>query len=79
MSDRHDGNRSRDQDRQQDQGQARGQRGRGRAPGPGQPRTGGRPRSPGEVAHERGREDATLRDVMRDLDEEDLYDMRDDR
>ncbi|MFF2196470.1 hypothetical protein [Streptomyces sp. NPDC058157] len=66
---------------QQEEGQERGhgRRIRGRSPSPEQLRTGGRPRTPGEVAHERGREDATMRDVMRDLDEEDLDDMRDDR
>ncbi|MER7732180.1 hypothetical protein ABTX80_14990 [Streptomyces erythrochromogenes] len=52
---------------------------RGRSPDPGRTRTGGRPRTPDEVAHERGREDATMRDVMRDLGERDLDDMRDDR
>ncbi|MGW6785118.1 hypothetical protein [Streptomyces sp. NPDC054987] len=52
---------------------------RGRSPDPERMRTGGRPRTPDEVAHERGREDATMRDVMRDLDEQDLDDMRDDR
>ncbi|MEU3316693.1 hypothetical protein ACGFY6_09970 [Streptomyces sp. NPDC048387] len=51
----------------------------GAARGRGQPKTGGRPRTPEEVAHERGREDATLREVMRDLTERDLDDMRDDR
>ncbi|MFF4370806.1 hypothetical protein [Streptomyces sp. NPDC001594] len=66
---------------QQEEGPERGhgRRIRGRSPNPEQLRTGGRPRTPGEVAHERGREDATMRDVMRDLDEEDLDDMRDDR
>ncbi|MFJ6760669.1 MULTISPECIES: hypothetical protein [unclassified Streptomyces] len=52
---------------------------RGRSPDPDQLKTGGRPRSPDEVAHERGREDATMRDVMHDLREGDLDDMRDDR
>ncbi|MFK0253690.1 hypothetical protein [Streptomyces sp. NPDC090445] len=52
---------------------------RGRSPDPDRLRTGGRPRSPEEVAHERGREDATMRDVMHELSEGDLDDMRDDR
>ncbi|MFC9812686.1 hypothetical protein ACFVJM_11545 [Streptomyces virginiae] len=60
-------------------GSERGERIRGRSPDPERMRTGGRPRTPDEVAHERGREDATMRDVMRDLDEQDLDDMRDDR
>lgn len=63
----------------QDRGGQRDERIRGRSPDPERMRTGGRPRTPDEVAHERGREDATLRDVMRDLDERDLDDMRDDR
>ncbi|KJY17995.1 MULTISPECIES: hypothetical protein [Streptomyces] len=60
-------------------GRERDERIRGRSPDPERMRTGGRPRTPDEVAHERGREDATMRDVMRDLDEQDLDDMRDDR
>ncbi|MEW2586220.1 hypothetical protein [Streptomyces virginiae] len=60
-------------------GSGRDERIRGRSPDPERMRTGGRPRTPDEVAHERGREDATMRDVMRDLDEQDLDDMRDDR
>ncbi|MFJ9937329.1 hypothetical protein ACIRSJ_29905 [Streptomyces virginiae] len=60
-------------------GSARDERIRGRSPDPERMRTGGRPRTPDEVAHERGREDATMRDVMRDLDQQDLDDMRDDR
>ncbi|MFE5625474.1 hypothetical protein ACFQ8S_25805 [Streptomyces virginiae] len=60
-------------------GSGRDERIRGRSPDPERMRTGGRPRTPEEVAHERGREDATMRDVMRDLDEQDLDDMRDDR
>ncbi|MEU3911376.1 hypothetical protein [Streptomyces sp. NPDC029721] len=74
-------------DRQHGEGQGRGRapekgegrRIRGRSPSPEQLRTGGRPRTPDEITHERGREDATMRDVMRDLREEDLDDMRDDR
>ncbi|MER6316556.1 hypothetical protein ABT237_22725 [Streptomyces sp. NPDC001581] len=57
----------------------RGERIRGRSPGPDRMKTGGRPRSPDEIAHERGREDATMRDVMHELREGDLDDMRDDR
>ncbi|MEU4356914.1 hypothetical protein [Streptomyces virginiae] len=60
-------------------GRERDERIRGRSPDPERMRTGGRPRTPDEIAHERGREDATMRDVMRDLDEQDLDDMRDDR
>ncbi|KOU98757.1 hypothetical protein [Streptomyces sp. XY533] len=60
-------------------GNGRDERIRGRSPDPERMRTGGRPRTPDEVAHERGREDATMRDVMRDLDQQDLDDMRDDR
>ncbi|GLV94743.1 MULTISPECIES: hypothetical protein [Streptomyces] len=60
-------------------GSGRDERIRGRSPDPERMRTGGRPRTPDEVAHERGREDATMRDVMRDLDQQDLDDMRDDR
>ncbi|MEW1637066.1 hypothetical protein AB0469_23670 [Streptomyces sp. NPDC093801] len=67
------------QERSRSPEQERARRIRGRSPSPGQLRTGGRPRTPDEVAHERGREDATMRDVMRDLREEDLDDMRDDR
>ncbi|NXY95617.1 hypothetical protein HYE82_14705 [Streptomyces sp. BR123] len=52
---------------------------RGRSPDPDRLRTGGRPRSPEEIAHERGREDATMRDVMHELSEGDLDEMRDDR
>ncbi|MFD0265794.1 hypothetical protein ACFVGY_04250 [Streptomyces sp. NPDC127106] len=59
--------------------QDRADRIRGRAPDPDRLKTGGRPRSPDEVAHERGREDATMRDVMHELSEGDLDDMRDDR
>ncbi|RKT07957.1 hypothetical protein BX286_6034 [Streptomyces sp. 3211.6] len=77
------GDRRQDEKQVQDQGQGRGQgqgrRIRGRSPSPEQLRTGGRPRTPGEIAHERGREDATMRDVMHDLREGDLDDMRDDR
>ncbi|MER6201556.1 hypothetical protein ABT234_29825 [Streptomyces sp. NPDC001586] len=57
----------------------RGERTRGRSPEPDRMKTGGRPRSPDEIAHERGREDATMRDVMHELREGDLDDMRDDR
>ncbi|WP_420079160.1 hypothetical protein ACN6AT_08800 [Streptomyces sp. JL4002] len=57
----------------------RAERIRGRSPEPQRMRTGGRPRTPDEIAHERGREDATMRDVMHDLTEEDLDDMRDER
>ncbi|MFD6230383.1 hypothetical protein ACFWFZ_26470 [Streptomyces sp. NPDC060232] len=60
-------------------GRERDERIRGRSPEPERMRTGGRPRTPDEIAHERGREDATMRDVMRELDEQDLDDMRDDR
>ncbi|MEU9084455.1 hypothetical protein [Streptomyces sp. NPDC048357] len=66
-------------DKQQTPDTGRGERIRGRSPEPDQLKTGGRPRSPDEIAHERGREDATMRDVMHDLREEDLDDMRDDR
>ncbi|AQT75171.1 MULTISPECIES: hypothetical protein [Streptomyces] len=60
-------------------GSGREERIRGRSPDPDRMKTGGRPRTPDEIAHERGREDATMRDVMRDLDEQDLDDLRDDR
>ncbi|MEV7544259.1 hypothetical protein [Streptomyces sp. NPDC089915] len=75
------GERERDEGRSRDGTPERGhgRRIRGRSPEPGQLRTGGRPRTPDEVTHERGREDATMRDVMRDLREEDLDGMRDDR
>ncbi|MFB7182557.1 hypothetical protein ACFCYI_33205 [Streptomyces sp. NPDC056257] len=66
-------------DKHQTPDTGRGERIRGRSPAPDQLKTGGRPRSPDEIAHERGREDATMRDVMHDLREEDLDDMRDDR
>jgi hypothetical protein len=66
-------------DRQQSGGKGRAERTRGRSPEPDQLRTGGRPRTPDEVTHERGREDATMRDVMHDLREGDLDDLRDDR
>ncbi|MGW6707715.1 hypothetical protein ACWGDE_22890 [Streptomyces sp. NPDC054956] len=60
-------------------GGLREERIRGRPPEPDRLKTGGRPRSPDDVLRERGREDATMRDVMHDLREEDLEDMREDR
>ncbi|RSS84120.1 hypothetical protein [Streptomyces sp. WAC06614] len=66
-------------DKRQAPGKGREEQIRGRSPEPDRMRTGGRPRSPEEVTHERGREDATMRDVMRDLREGDLDEMRDDR
>ncbi|MFB7173042.1 hypothetical protein ACFCYM_19780 [Streptomyces sp. NPDC056254] len=77
--DRTRGDGARDAGRTPGRERERDERIRGRSPDPERMRTGGRPRTPDEVAHERGREDATMRDVMRDLDERDLDDMRDDR
>ncbi|MEW2140239.1 hypothetical protein AB0892_27225 [Streptomyces sp. NPDC005409] len=67
------------EDKQQTPGKGREEQIRGRSPEADQLKTGGRPRRPEEVTRELGREDATMHDVMHDLGEEDLDDMRDDR